>query len=59
MHRGSEARIPASAAPTPRYYKLLIGSRKLKHLLAGFVVVDYRADGDFEHNLAPIPPGLV
>src|SRR5579871_532012 len=59
MDRSGEARIAATAASTASDHEGLIGLRELENFLAGLVVVDDGPDGNLEHYVAAVPPGLV
>ena len=48
VDRGGEARVAASAASAAGDHETLVGMRELEKLLAGLVVEDDRADGNFE-----------
>src|SRR5450432_279055 len=59
MHRRGEPRIPAPAASTSCDYKTLIGLCKFENLLAGFIVVNNRPNGNFQNDSLSVSPRLV
>ena len=59
MDRGREARVAASAAPAARYNDTLVGMREVVHQLAGQLVIDDGADGNFQDDVLALAAGLV
>ena len=59
MHRCGKASIAASSASSARNDEVLVGLGKLERLLAGFIVIDDRADGNFQNHVATLASGFV
>jgi hypothetical protein len=59
VYRCSKTRITPSASAAAGYDEALIGRCELKGLLAGFVVINDRADGNLQNYVTAITAGLI
>ena len=59
MHRGGKASIAASSTASTRNDEVLVCLGKLEHLLAGFIVIHDRADGNLENYISTLASGFV